>query len=81
MVFDAMAQAKAARWWGRRQAMAKWRWGLSEGRTSGHPGDPRAIGAGTLGTQGRRPWLGLKRHLAMDWLRRLQCAALACGMA
>ena len=46
--------ARAWPWPG--QAMAKWRWG-----------EVSCAGPGTLGTPVPRPWLGLKRHLAMAW--------------
>ena len=35
---------RAARWRRRGQAMAKWRWGPSQGRRSGHPREPKATG-------------------------------------
>ena len=50
-------------------------------------GQARGAGHETLGTPGPRPWLGLKRHLAMAWPRRrrhrvaLACGAAACGLA
>ena len=60
-----MPQARAAQW--QRRGQARWRWGPSQGRRSRNAREPKAKGPGTLGTQGPRPWLRLKRHLAMAW--------------
>jgi hypothetical protein len=53
--------------------------GPGHGQVDQQPGP--AKGPGTLRTPGPRPWVGLKRHLAMAWPRRRHRAALAWGMA